>query len=122
MVVAAALALAAAAVVTSAGAREHVREVHLVARGMSFYLEADAATANPTITVRAGERVRVVLRNETPGIEHDLAVASLGVGVTPVGVGPVTALEFEAPDRPGRQEYVCRPHAVMMKGVIDVVN
>lgn len=120
MVIAAAAALVVAAVVTSAGAREQVREIRLVARGMSFHLEADPATANPTLTLQAGERVRLVLRNETPGIEHDLAVASLGIGLTPVSAGQTTALDIEVPDRPGRHEYVCRPHAAMMKGIIEV--
>ena len=120
MVIAAAAALVVAAVATSAGARGESREIRLVARGMSFYLEADPATANPTITLRAGERVRIVLHNETPGIDHDLAAASLGLGLTPVGVGQVTASDFDVPEQRGRHEYVCRPHAAMMKGVIEV--
>ncbi len=122
MMIAAAVALVAAVVVSSAGAREEVREIHLVARGMAFYLDADPATANPTIAVQRGERVRFVLRNETPGIDHDLAIASFGVALTPVTVGRVAAFDLEVPDRPGRHEYVCRPHAVMMKGVIEVVE
>ncbi|MBK5298128.1 MAG: hypothetical protein JJE40_13305 [Vicinamibacteria bacterium] len=120
MTIAAAVALVAAAVVTSAGAREQVREIHLVARGMAFYLDADPTTANPTITLQGGERVRLVLRNETPGIDHDLAITSFGVGLTPVAVGHVAAFDLEVPDRPGRHEYVCRPHAVMMKGTVVV--
>lgn len=120
MMVAAAVALGAAAVVTSAGAGEEVREIHLVARGMAFYLDADPTTANPTIPLRRGERVRFVLRNQTPGIDHDLAIASFGVGLTPVAVGLVAAFDLEVPDRPGRHEYVCRPHVVMMKGVVEI--
>jgi plastocyanin len=121
MMIAAAVALVAAVVVSSAGAREEVREIHLVARGMAFYLDADPATTNPTITVQRGERVRFVLRNETPGIEHDLAIASFGAALTPVAAGQVAAFELEVPDLPGRHEYACRPHAVMMKGTIEVV-
>jgi len=34
-----------------------------------------------------GEFVRIVLQNQTPGVDHDLAVASLGVSVTPVAAG-----------------------------------
>lgn len=118
MMIAAAVALVTAAVVTSAGARDQVREIHLVARGMSFYLDADPTTANPTLTVQRGERVRVVLRNETPGIDHDVVIASLGAGLTPVGVGQVASFDLEVPDRPGRHEYHCRPHAVMMRGTV----
>jgi plastocyanin len=120
MLIAAAVAVVAAAVVTRAGATEEVREIHLVARGMAFYLEADPTTANPTIVVRRGEFVRIVLQNQTPGIDHDLAVASLGVGVTPVAAGQRAAFDLQAPDRAGRHQYVCRPHAVMMKGTLEI--
>jgi plastocyanin len=120
MVIAAAAALVVAAVVTSAGAREEVREIRLVARGMSFYLDTDPATANPTLTLRAGERVRMVLRNETPGIDHDLAIAAFGVGLSPLSAGTASSFDLDVPDRPGRHEYVCRPHAIMMKGVVEV--
>ena len=58
MMIAAAVALVvAAAVVTRAGAREEVREIHLVARGMAFYLEADPATRQPHHR-RAARRTR----------------------------------------------------------------
>ena len=116
MVIAALVAVATAVVVTQAGAREEVREIELVARGMSFYLAVDAASANPTITVGAGERVRFVLRNETPGIDHDLAVDSLGIAMAPVALGQTASLDVEIPSRPGTYEYRCRPHAVMMNG------
>jgi len=120
MLIAAAVALVAAAVVASAGASQEVREIHLVARGMAFYLDADPTTANPAIRVQRGERVRFVLRNETRGIDHDLAIASMGVSLTPVTVGHSAAFDLEAPDQPGRHEYACRPHAVMMKGVVEI--
>jgi plastocyanin len=113
---AAVVALAAAAVVTRAGAREEVREIRLVARGMAFFVEGDTATANPTLRVKAGERVRVVVRNETPGMAHDLAVASLGVAMAPLAAGAVGAFDLQAPDSSGTHEYVCRPHSVMMRG------
>jgi plastocyanin len=118
--IAAAVALVVAAVVGIAGAREEVREIHLAARGMAFYLDSDPATPNPTIAVRRGERVRFVLRNETPGIDHDLAIASFGAGLTPIAVGQVAAFDLEVPELPGRHEYACRPHAVMMKGVVEI--
>jgi len=118
--IAAAVALVAAAVVTTAGAREEVREIHLVARGMAFYLDAEPAVANPPITLHQGERVRIVLRNETPGINHDLAIAGLSAAMSPVAVGTTGVVDLEVPDRPGRHEYVCRPHSVMMKGVVTI--
>jgi plastocyanin len=120
MMIAAAVALVAAAVVTTAGAREDVREIHLVARGMAFYLDAQPTVANPTITLHQGERVRFVLRNETPGINHDLAIAALAAAISPVPAGTTGVIDLEVPDRPGRHEYVCRPHSVMMKGVVEI--
>lgn len=120
MMIAATVALVAAAVVTSAGAREQVREIHLVARGMAFYLDADPTTANPTITLQGGERVRFVLRNETPGINHDMAITTLASAISPVSAGTTGTFDLEVPDRPGRHEYVCRPHAIMMKGVVEI--
>ena len=120
MTIAALVAVVAAAVVTQAGAREEVREIHLVARGMAFYLEADPAIANPTISLKSGERVRVTVRNETPGITHDLAIAGLGAALSPLALGATGSLDLEVPDAPGRHEYTCRPHAQMMKGVVIV--
>jgi plastocyanin len=120
MVIAAMAAFAIAAVVARAGAREDVREIRLVARGMAFYLDADPATANPTVTLASGERVRFVLRNETPGINHDLIVAPLAVAISPLPAGETGIVDVEVPDRPGRYEYHCRPHAVMMKGVVEI--
>lgn len=118
MAIAALVAVAAAAVVTRAGAREDAREIQLVARGMAFYLAGDPATPNPTITVAAGERVRFVLRNEATGLLHDLAVGGLGIALEPLAVGQVGDASVEVPDRPGRYEYRCRPHAAMMKGTL----
>lgn len=111
----------AAVFVVRAGARADMREITLVGRGMAFYLAGDP-TANPTLTLGAGERVRVVLRNETPGMVHDLAVDGLGLSVGPLDAGRAASVEFRAPDRPGRYEYYCRPHAVMMRGVLQVVG
>ena len=120
LVVAALVAVGAAAVVTRAGAREESREIHLVARGMAFFLAGDSASPNPTIHVRAGERVRLIVRNETAGIEHDFAVDSLGAATNPLPTGAVGSFDLEVPDAPGTHEYVCRPHSVMMRGRIVV--
>jgi plastocyanin len=118
LVIAALVAVAAAAVVTRAGAREEVREIHLVARGMAFFAAGDGTSPNPAIRVRPGERVRLIVSNETTGMEHDLAVASLGVAMNPLATGAVGVVDLQAPSEPGEHEYVCRPHAVMMRGRI----
>lgn len=125
--IAALVALATAAIVTRAGAREEVREIELVARGMSFYL-AGQSPANPAIAVAAGERVRFVLRNETPGMEHDLAVLvggpagprASGIATAPVSAGQIASIDVDIPEQPGTYEYRCRPHAVMMRGILIV--
>jgi plastocyanin len=114
MAIAAMVAVAAATLVTRAGAREDAREIRLVARGMAFYLAGDPST--PNLTVAAGERVRFVLRNEATGFVHDLAVADLGIAVSPLTAGQMGDATAEMPARPGRYEYRCQPHAAMMKG------
>jgi plastocyanin len=116
---AAGIALSAiVAIAARAGAGEEVREIHLVARGMAFYQAGDPVTPNPTIAVTAGERVRFVLRNEAAGFVHDLAVADLGVALTPLAAGQAGALDLVVPARPGRHAYACRPHAAMMTGTL----
>jgi plastocyanin len=100
-------------------AGEPPHQVRLVARGMAFHLEGDA-TPNPTIRVRAGERVEVTVRNDTPGIVHDFAVVGLGVSIAPIEPGAVGSTVLAVPTAAGSHEYVCRPHAQMMRGVLEV--
>jgi hypothetical protein len=95
------------------------REVVLVARGMAFYLEGEA-TPNPPLHLRRGEVVRLRVRNETPGMVHDFVVNGLKLSVGPLQAGQHGAVVFDTPDLPGQHQYVCRPHAVMMKGQISV--
>ena len=97
------------------------REVTLVAKGMAFYLDGDLNTPNPVIEVKAGERVRVVLRNEERGMAHDFAVPALDVALNPVSWNESEDLVLEAPSEPGTYDYVCRPHRLMMKGTIRVI-
>ena len=95
------------------------REVVIVARNMSFYNE-DGTRSNPTVRVKVGERVRITLVNEDAGFDHDLAIPAWSVG-TPIsrGVGRTSAV-FQAPDKPGRTDYVCSKHVSMMAGQIEV--
>ena len=96
------------------------REITLVAKGMAFYLASDLNTPNPTIMVRAGERVRLTLRNEDRGITHDFALAAADADLDPLKWNESATVTFDAPARPGTYEYVCRPHQLMMRGVIRV--
>jgi|SoiMethySBSTD1v2_1073268.scaffolds.fasta_scaffold01805_23 FtsP/CotA-like multicopper oxidase with cupredoxin domain len=95
------------------------REITLVTRGMAFYLEG-GDLPNPTLTVRAGERVRVVLRNDDRGIRHDFAVPDVSAALDPIGWNESSDVTFEVPGTPGTYEYHCRPHMMMMRGRIVV--
>ena len=96
------------------------REMVVVARQMSFYVGGDSV-ANGAIRVAPGEKIRIVLVNADPGLDHDFAVTAWGVK-TPVLQGEGrTSIEFRAPDTPGTATYVCSVHASMMRGTIEVV-
>lgn len=96
------------------------REIVLVVKGMSFYVEGDSLTPNPTLDVRAGERVRVVVRNQDRGMTHNFAVPALGVELAPMQWNESGDVVVEAPDTPGTYEYECAPHRLMMRGTIRV--
>lgn len=100
-----------------ASARGASREIVLVARQMAFYVEG-GGEPNPTLVVRPGEEVRIVLKNQEPGVLHDLKVGGVNVSVEPIRAGATATFTFRAPNQPGRYEYVCRPHAQMMTGVL----
>ena len=95
------------------------REITLVARGMAFYVDG-SDVPNPTLTLKSGERVRVVLRNEDRGIMHDFAVPSMHAALATIGWNDSADVTFEAPRAPGTYEYVCHPHMLMMHGNIVV--
>ena len=98
---------------------EKPREIRIVARQMSFYVDGGDA-ANPTITVKPGERVRLTLVNEDAGLDHDFAVPAWPL-TTPLVEGTgTTTIVFDAPGKPGVTDYVCSRHATMMTGTIEV--
>ena len=112
------LAVTAAAMV--AGASEPTHDITLVARDMAFFLP-EGTTPNPAIEVAREEQVRITLVNRDAGIDHDLAVSSLGVESDAIpGTGAQTTIEFRAPRTPGVHEYVCRLHGRMMRGQLTV--
>lgn len=101
--------------------RTEVREIRLVARDMSFYLADDPGTPNPTITVRAGESVKIVVQNDDRGIRHDFAIPVWKAATATLSWSERGELSITAPKTPGSFEYVCQPHQAMMRGLIRVV-
>jgi plastocyanin len=99
-----------------------VREVTLVARGMTFALPEQPGSSNPTVRLRAGEHVRLVLKNEAAGLIHDLAIPDWHVTLKAVRAGETSSATFIVPDRTGQVEYRCQPHAAMMSGLVDVTE
>ena len=81
--------------------------------------EQPAAT-NPTLRLRAGERVRLVLKNEAAGLVHDLAIPDWNVTLDAIAAGERSSTTFTVPEKTGKVEYRCQPHAAMMSGVVDV--
>lgn len=102
--------------------RTPAREVTLVAKGMAFYVEGDSDTPNPTIVVKAGEHVRIVLRNDDRGMTHDFAVPAIDVAMDAIDWNERGEVTFDVPASPGTYEYACRPHLLMMRGLVRVLE
>jgi plastocyanin len=96
-----------------------VREIRLVVRDMTFYVEGQKEP-NPTLHAKAGERLRIVLSNTDSGMSHDFTIRSWRVGTRLLKGKGQDAVEFTAPANGGSQAYSCTPHAEMMGGTIVV--
>ena len=97
-----------------------IREIHVVVRDMAFYVDG-GSEPNPPITLRAGEQVRVHLRNEDPGMRHDFAVKAWTVSTKMLeDRGEEDTIVFRAPLERGEATYLCSPHARMMNGTIRI--
>ena len=113
-----AVALAAATFVANASQATH--DLTLVARNMAFYLP-DGDQPNPRLELPPEQAVRLTIVNRDFGIDHDVAVESLGASSVVVpGDGSSTTIEFRTPREPGEHEYVCRLHGRMMRGTLVV--
>jgi hypothetical protein len=112
--------LLAVALGTSVTARtgSTARELDLIASGMVFRTLADGPE-NPTLDLRAGERLRIVLRNEDTGMRHSLVLPELGLATPEIGPGESAVLEFIASE-PGTYVYYCSLHPVTMRGQLVV--
>jgi plastocyanin len=96
---------------------EASREVRLVVRDMTFYLEG-SDEPNPTLRLRAGETVRFVLRNEDRGMKHDFTVPAWKAATPLITAMRETAVTITAPVRGARTVYHCTPHEETMRGTI----
>ena len=97
------------------------REIALVVHDMAFYREG-STEPNPTIVVKASEEVRIVVKNQDAGITHSLSVGATRASINRIVPGATETVKFRTPGKPGRYEYVCPPHAQMMKGVLLVTE
>ncbi len=71
---------------------------------------------NPTLQVRPGIPVELIVRNEEPaGIPHDLVVPGLGVRTHLLQPGESVTLRF-TPARDGEYAYSCTLHPRLMDG------
>jgi FtsP/CotA-like multicopper oxidase with cupredoxin domain len=105
----------------AADTSDSLREITLVTRDMAFYLDG-SDIPNPVLTMRAGETVRIVLRNEDVGMKHTFEIGAWDQAVPSTQGGRTASAVIEVPNRPGRHEYVCGPHPALMRGLVEVVE
>lgn len=98
--------------------REAVRDVTLVVRNMTYYVDGES-TPNPRLRFAAGEQVRLTLRNEDQGMTHDFSVKSWGVATKILDGKGQDTVTFRVPrGSNGATSYTCTPHTAMMNGTI----
>ncbi len=95
------------------------REVVVVARDMAFTVAGETGP-NPTLRLRAGERVLLVLENRDPGMLHDLVAPGLGLRTATIGFGVSDRVRLTAPSVPGEHDYFCTFHDRLMRGRVVV--
>ena len=127
------LALAAGAYAFTFGARraDEPREIVLIAKDMAFTSPGtpggaspaavpSGETPGPTIVLRAGERVRIVLRNQDPGMRHDLVADHLGLRTEALDHGESDSIDLRVPNEASEGDYYCSFHSRLMRGRIVV--
>jgi plastocyanin len=101
---------------TSAG---EVRVIHVIVHNMAYYLSG-RNEPNPTLHVRRGERVLIIVTNQDAGMKHDFGVDAWQKRTGLIdGIGEAR-VEFVAPSVPGEAVYSCTPHGTLMRGTIRV--
>jgi plastocyanin len=98
--------------------RAEVRDVTLVVRNMTYYLEG-GEEPNPSLRFSPGEQVRLTLRNEDRGMSHDFSIKAWGVSTKVLDGKGEDSVSFRVPARSaGTTAYTCTPHTAMMNGSI----
>lgn len=92
------------------------REVVLVARDMAFTAPGQATGPNPTLRLKAGERIRLVLENRDPGMKHDVVAPGLGIRTATLEFAATDRLLITVPRTPGTYDYFCTYHDRLMRG------
>ncbi len=116
LVLVAAVACAFAYAARPGGWRGEPREIVLIARDMAFTAPGEAAGPNPTLRLRAGERIRLVLENRDPGMKHDVVAPGLGIRTATVEFAATGRRLITVPRTPGAFDYFCTYHDKLMRG------
>ncbi|MBN4073986.1 cupredoxin domain-containing protein [bacterium AH-315-E10] len=85
--------------------------IEVIAKDMKFN------QTNPTLYFKPGTRIRLILRNEDPGMLHDLVIESLGIRTPVIKEGEQAIIEFQVTEE-GQFNYICSLHPLMMKGIV----
>jgi len=99
--------------------REDVRDVTLVVRNMTYYLDG-SDVPNPPLRFGHGERVRLTLRSEDAGMSHDFNIRDWGVATRTLDGKGEVSVTFRVPSSASATSYTCTPHSAMMSGAIVV--
>ena len=97
--------------------RESMRDVTVVVKNMTYYVDG-GAEPNPPLRFFPGEQVRLTLKNEDKGMQHDFRIPDWEVGIGSVEWSTEKTTTFRVPASAGPVTYVCTPHAAMMSGRI----
>jgi FtsP/CotA-like multicopper oxidase with cupredoxin domain len=96
------------------------REVRIVARDMNFYVDGEQMP-NPTLRFKAGEQIRLVLRNEDTGMTHDFVINEWNVATETLSEkGAEDTVMFRVPKQRASTAYQCSPHSEMMRGSVHI--
>ena len=93
-----------------------VQEIILIAKEMVYN------TNNPTLILKVGQPVRIIIINEDKGMLHDFVIEELDISTSaPLEYGQSEVINF-VPTQKGKYEYFCSYHAKMMRGKVIIKN